>query len=99
MYLEMVRTSDDDPGAPGLLAEMADYVTQLLRTDEAAVFFLGRSFAGVEQVALHSEDAEDLVVWSFFDAFSPDDFRRVEQWLGPRTRALLDEVERDVSFR
>jgi hypothetical protein len=47
----------------------------------------------VEKVAETSEDAEELIVWSFFDNLSPDDVRRLDPWLGPATRALVDEAD------
>jgi hypothetical protein len=92
-YLELVESADGDPGAPAVFAELADYVAGLAAEVERFRPTLERCLAGVEKVATTSEDAEELVVWSFFDSLSPDDLRRIETWLGPRTRALLDDAD------
>jgi hypothetical protein len=92
-YLELVEWADGDPGGAAVFAELADYVAALLAELEHFRPTLERCLAGVEKVAEYSEDAEELVIWSFFDNLSPDDVRRLEPWLGPRTRALLDEVD------
>ena len=92
-YLELVRSADGDPGAAAVFAELAEYVGCLLGELEHVRPRLERCLAGVEKVVESSDDAEELVIWSFFDNLSPDDVRRLEPWLGSRTRALLDEVD------
>jgi len=92
-YRELVESADDDPGAPAVFAELADFVAGLVAEVERFRPTLERCLAGVEKVAEGSPDAEDLVVWSFFDNLSPDDVRHLEPWLGPCTRALLDEAD------
>lgn len=96
-YLELVEWADGDPGAPAVFAELADYVAHLVAELERFRPTLERCLAAVEKVAEHSADAEELVIWSFFDNLSPDDVSRLEPWLGPRTRALLDEVDQLTS--
>jgi len=44
-------------------------------------------------VAETSENAAELVVWSFLDNLSPDDVSRLDRWLGPCTRTLLDDAD------
>jgi hypothetical protein len=95
-YRELVDAADGDPGAAAVFAELADFVAELMEEWERVVPTLELCLAGVEKVAAGSPDAEELVVWSFFDNLSPDDVRRLQPWLGPRTRALLDEVDRGV---
>lgn len=92
-YLALVEDVDGDPGAVALFAELADYVSGLVGEVERHRPSLLRCLAGVEAVARVSEDAEELIVWAFFDNLSPDTCRRLGAWLGPRTRSLLDEVD------
>ena len=89
-YLELVETADGDPGAAATFVELADYVAGLALAIEQFRPTLVRCLGALEAVAETSEDAEDLIVWSFFDNLSPDDFRRLELWIGPRTRSLVD---------
>src|ERR1700722_3718976 len=96
-YLELVDAADGDPGAAAVFAELADFVAELMEELERVVPTLELCLAGVEKVAAGSPDAEELVLWSFFDNLSPDDVRRLQPWLGPRTRSLLDEVDQGVS--
>jgi len=98
-YLALVHEADGEPGAAAVLAEFADYVADLAGTVERSLPLLERCLVGVEKLARSSEDAEDLVVWSFFDALSADDVRRVEPWLGRQTRALVDDADRSGTFR
>ena len=71
--------------------ELADYVAGLAAEIERFAPVLARCLEAVESVAASSEDAAELVAWAFLDSLSPDDRRRLAGWLGPRTRALLDE--------
>lgn len=93
-YLELVESTDGDPGAAAVFVELAEYVGALVAGIERFRPALERCLAGVDRVAESSVDAEDLVVWAFFDNLSPDDVRRLGPWLGPQTRALLGEVDR-----
>jgi hypothetical protein len=96
-YLELVEAADGDPGAPVTFTELADYVVDLVAEIENHRPSLVRCLDAVEKVAADSPDAEELVVWSFFDVLSPDDLVRLEPWLGPRTRGLLEDAERAPS--
>jgi len=92
-YLEMVDQADGDPGAAAAFVELADYVAGLAAGVERFRPALVRCLTAIECVAETSEIAEELVVWSFFDNLSPDDISRLDRWLGPRTRTLLDDAE------
>jgi hypothetical protein len=92
-YLDLVESADGDPGVAATLTELADYVAGLVAEIEHFRPVLARCLAGVEAVAVTSDDGAELVAWAFLDSLSPDDRRRVVGWLGPRTRALLAEVD------
>ena len=92
-YLDLAQSADGDPGVAATLTELADYVAGLVAEMEHFRPVLARCLAGVESVAVTSDDGAELVAWAFLDSFSPDDRRRVGGWLGPRTRALLAEVD------
>lgn len=94
-YLDLVESADGDPGVAATLTELADYVAGLVAEIEHFRPVLARCLAGVESVAVTSDDGAELVAWAFLDSLSPDDRRRVVGWLGPRTRALLAEVDPD----
>jgi len=91
-YLEMVDQADGHPGAAAAFVELADYVSGLAAGVERFRPELVRCLAAIECVAETSENAEELVVWSLFDNLSPDDVSRLDQWIGPRTRMLLDDA-------
>jgi len=93
-YLALVAAADGDPGSAATFVELADYATDLVAAVERHRAPLVACLAGLEEVAAGSDNAEALVVWAFCDSLSPDDLRRLEPWLGPRTKALLDDVDR-----
>ena len=84
---------DGDPGAAAAFVELADYVSGLAEAVEQFRPALVRCLSAIETVAETSEDAEELIVWCLFDNLSPDDVRRLEPWLGPHTRSLLDGAD------
>jgi hypothetical protein len=92
-YRELVDAADGDPGAAAAFVELADYVSGLAEAVEQFRPALVRCLSAIETVAETSEDAEELIVWCFFDNLSPDDVRRLEPWLGPHTRSLLDGAD------
>lgn len=91
--LRLVASADGDPGGPAAFGELADYVAGLVSEIERSRPVLARAMAGVELVAASSEEAEELVGWAFLDSLSPDDLRRLDPWMGPATRRLLDALE------
>jgi hypothetical protein len=98
-YLELVELADDDPGATEAFCELADFVAELAAGIEQFRPLLTRCLAAVEQVSATSEDAEELVGWSFLDYLSLDTRRAVLPWLGPRTLAVLEAIEDPISTR
>ena len=98
-YLDLVESADGDPGMPAVLTELADYVAGLLAEIERRRPVLARCVQGVETVASRSEESAELVAWAFLDSLSPDDRLRLADWLGPRTRSLLREVEAEAGPR
>jgi hypothetical protein len=97
-YLELVADADDDPGANQTFTELAEYVSELARGLETFGPVLQRCFAAIEQVAETSDDAEDLIGWSFLDYLSLDARRAMLRWFGPRTLAILEAVEEPGSY-
>jgi hypothetical protein len=98
-YLDLTEAADGDPGMAATFTELADYVAGLVAGIEGDTATLARCLEAVESVAVSSEDAAELVAWAFLDSLSPEDRRRLEAWLGPRTRALLQEVDPDPTTR
>lgn len=94
-YLELVESGDGDPGVAATLTELADYVAGLAAEIHRFAPVLTRALQGVESVAANSDESAELVAWAFLDSLSPDDRRGLVGWLGPRTRALLDEIDPD----
>lgn len=94
-YLELVESGDGDPGVAATLTELADSVAGLAAEMHRNAAVLTQALQGVESLASSSEDSAELVAWAFLDSLSPDDRRRLAGWLGPRTRALLDEIDPD----
>ena len=92
-YLELVAVADDDPGATEAFAELAEFVAELAAGLEQFRPLLTRCLAAVEQVASTSDEAEELVGWSFLDYLSLDTRRTLLPWLGPSTRAVLEAIE------
>jgi len=92
-YIELVQLADDDPGSTETFCEIADFVEELTVGLEQFRPLLTRCLAAVEEVASTSDDAEELVGWSFLDYLSADTRRIVLPWLGPRTLAVLESIE------
>jgi hypothetical protein len=92
-YLELAEAADGDPGMAATLTELADYVAELAAQIERFRPVLARCLEGVESLAMSSEDGAELVAWAFLDSLPPDDRRALAGWAGPRTRALMEEVD------
>jgi hypothetical protein len=92
-YMELAEGADGDPGMAATLSELADYVAGLAAEIERFRPVLARCLAGVESVAAGSDDGAELVAWAFLDSLPPDDRQTLAAWLGPSTRALMDEVD------
>jgi hypothetical protein len=92
-YLDLAEGADGDPGMAATFTELADYVSGLAAEIDRFRPVLARCLEAVESVAISSDDGAELVAWAFLDSLSPDDRRRLEGWLGPRTRALMEDVD------
>jgi hypothetical protein len=92
-YLELVADADDHPGGYQTFTELADYVSELAGAIATFGPVLQRCFDAVELVAGTSDDAEELVGWSFLDSLSLDTRQGLLPWFGPRTLAILERVE------
>lgn len=90
--LELARALDDDPGASVALCELAGFAAELAADIEGQRPALVRLCDVVEQLA-SGPDAEDLVAGAFLDALAPDELAVLLRWLGPRTKALIDELD------
>jgi hypothetical protein len=73
LYRKLVIDADGHPGAAATFAELARYVTWLLDEAERSHISLTRCLDAVEKVVKTSENAEDLVVWSFFEGLGNRD--------------------------
>jgi hypothetical protein len=92
-YLALVEAADDDPGPAQAFGELAEFVSELADRLVGLHPVLTRCLEAVEQVAATSDDAEELVGWSFLDYLSIEARRCILAWLGPRTREILESVE------
>jgi hypothetical protein len=88
-----LELGDDDPGAAEAFCELAEFVAELASGVERYRPVLTRCLAAVEEVASSSDDAEELVGWSFLDYLSLDARRTLLPWLGPGTLAVLEAIE------
>jgi hypothetical protein len=95
-YLGLVEAGDDDPGAPAVLMELAEFVATRLRVVETEGSALGRAL-GLVEALLDAHEGDDvsaeLVGYAFFDAFTLEDRRVLASRLGPRCLDLLESLE------
>jgi hypothetical protein len=91
-YLALVEAADGDPGAAAAFGELGDMVAEMAAQLARFEPLLSRVLAAVEEVA-SSGDAEELVGGAFLDGLSPDDLRLLGPWLGPATRAVVDDLD------
>jgi hypothetical protein len=87
-YLELAEDTDDDPGAAGAFAALADLLTDALDDAHRPRDLVPRALAAVERTARHAAEAEELVAWSFLDALPPDTYDQLAPSFGPATRRL-----------
>ena len=71
-YLELVRLETTTRAQQQAFCELADFVAELASGVEQYRPVLTRCLAAVEEVASSSDDAEELVGWSFLDYLSLD---------------------------
>jgi hypothetical protein len=92
-YLDLVEAADGLPGENEAFCALAEFVSELAVGLENFRPVLTRCLGAVEQVASTSEDAEELIGWSFLDYLSLDARRALLPWFGPRTFAMLEAIE------
>lgn len=92
-YLELVEEADGHPGTNDAFSALAEYVAELAFRLEQFRPLLVRCLTAVEGVAAVSDDAEELVGWSFLDYLSLDARRAVLPWMGPVTLSILEAIE------
>lgn len=95
---ESTGNIDGIPLDPLLFVELADLVALRLACLDADRDVLVRAFAAVEELVsscAHDEQsaAVAMVADAFFDSFSPESTHRLEPWLGPSSRALLEALD------
>ncbi len=96
-YHDLVDACGDDPGEALVLIELADFVAERLSLLETEADAVRRALGTIEACidALDPEDqgALETLAGAFFDSFSPEDYRRLVPWLGPASRALVEEMD------
>lgn len=93
-YLDLVEEADGVPGAEAVFCDFADFVSDVAtKGDEQAPAMLARYVTAIETVASTSEDAEDLIGWSFLDYLSLEARQAILPLIGPATLAILETVE------
>ena len=92
-YLDLVEAADGDPGDPATLGALAAFVAGLAAEVERHRPGLEACLDAVEAVVARSGDGPELVAWAFLDSLAPEERARLTPWFGPRTRALLAELE------
>jgi hypothetical protein len=92
-YLDLVEAADGLPGENEAFCALAEFVSELASGMENFQPVLTRCLGAVERVASSSEDAEELIGWSFLDYLSLDARRALLPWFGPRTFAMLETIE------
>jgi hypothetical protein len=93
-YLDLIEQADGLPGSEVAFTEFADFVSELASLpNPGQPTGLAECMRTIEKVAATSEDAEDLIGWSFLDYLSLDARRAVLAVLGPVTRKILETVE------
>jgi len=95
-YLDLIEQDDGLPGSEVAFTEFADFVSELASDPTPSPgppTGLAECMRAIEKVAATSEDAEDLIGWSFLDYLSLDARRAILPVLGPVTRKILETVE------
>jgi hypothetical protein len=86
----LIEECDDDPGGAVVLTELAEFVAgQVAGGGDPAV--VERALAAVETVARSGPDGARLAAAAFLDRLADPDRSQLAPWMGPRTRALLDD--------
>ena len=91
-YAALADATGDDPGPVEVCAELASVTAGWLATrqDDDRV---ARVCRAIEQIASDPGAAVELVGLGFLDALEPHEQDGIRPILGPRTRAILDELD------
>ncbi len=97
VYLALVDACGDDPGEPLILTELADFVAARLSSVETEANMLRRALATIEvcvsSLSADAHDSVDMLAGAFFDSFSPEEGCHLLEWLGPCSRAFLEQLD------
>jgi hypothetical protein len=92
-YLELVELYDEDLTAQVVFSELADFVTDQMRSGEPDEL-VERCCAMLERIALAPQlDAEEVVGWSFLDQLDPATLSEIDPYLGTATCELLARLD------
>lgn len=92
-FLDLVDELDDDLDLPAVVQALAGVVESGVRSGSLAREELAHVAASLDElVADLGEDAVPVVGWSFLDALAPDARAALDAFLGPRTRALAEQI-------
>ncbi len=95
-YLALVAGCDDDPGEPVILMELAEFLSGHVTALHQGRPLIERILAVVEA---HLESLDDdpvgceLVAYAFFDSLSPELRESLLPSVGPRSRALIEDLD------
>ena len=91
-YATLADAAGDDPGPVEVFAELASITAGWLATSQEDDR-IARVCRALEQVAGDPAGAVELVGLGFLDALEPHEQDRIRPMLGPRSRAILDELD------
>lgn len=92
-YLDLVELYDEDLTPQVVFSELAEMVGGLLEEDDDEEL-LERCFDAVETVAATpGVDCTEVIAYAFLDNLTPAARDLAGSWLGPRTAAILTELE------
>ncbi len=91
-YAALADATGDDPGPVEVCAELASVTAGWLATRQDGDR-IARVCRALEQIASDPGAAVELVGLGFLDALEPHEQDGIRPMLGPRTRAILDELD------
>lgn len=91
-YATLADAAGDDPGPVEVFAELASITADWLVTspDDDRI---ARVCRALEQITADPAGAVELVGLGFLDALEPHEQDRIRPMLGPRSRAILDQLD------
>ena len=91
-YAALADATGDDPGPVEVCAELASVTAGWLATRQDGDR-IARVCRALEQIASDPGAAVELVGLGFLDALEPHEQDGIRPMVGPRTRAILDELD------